>query len=282
VLEVINKRDGTSFTPEDARLLEVVANQAAIAIENARLLERTVQSERLSVIGRMAASVIHDLKNPMSVVRGFAELLGSAKLDAEKRSQFSNMILEEVDRFVGMTQELLDYSRGDLDLRSAEISLGDWLEDIARFLQDDLSRSGVEVVLDLGYAGPVAIDGDRMRRVLTNIASNAKDAMTEGGIFTIATRCDGDLWELELRDTGSGIPAELRTKIFEPFFTSGREYGTGLGLAIVREIVEGHGGTIQLKNFESDTKLDATTGTAFLIRMPLAPPPVQTSGQSGA
>ena len=112
VLEVINKRDGTSFTEDDSRLLEVVANQAAIAIGNIRLVEQMLQSEQLSVIGRMAASIIHDLKKPMAVIRGFAELLANPDVDADKRQMFVDMILEDVDRFLGMTQELLDYSRG--------------------------------------------------------------------------------------------------------------------------------------------------------------------------
>ena len=117
VLEVINKRGGPRFTETDGRLLEVVANQAAIAIENARLVERMVQSEQLSVIGRMASSIIHDLKKPMSVIRGFAELLANPEMDAGRRQTFSDLILEDVDRFLGMTQELLDYSRGDISLQ---------------------------------------------------------------------------------------------------------------------------------------------------------------------
>ena len=273
VLEVMNKGGGPRFTTEDARLLEVVANQAAIAIENALLLERIVQSERLSVIGRMAASIIHDLKNPMSVIRGFAELLGNERLGAEKRQDFSNVILEEIDRFIGMTRELLDYSRGEMDLKLEEIQLGDWLENLARFLRDDLAKSQVELVTNLGYTGPVLIDGQRMRRVLSNIASNARDAMPLGGTFTITTRQEGDNWELALRDTGNGVPAELRSKIFEPFFTFGKEHGTGLGLAIVREIVEGHGGTIQLQSIEPNENDGHASGTTFLLRMPIAPLP---------
>ena len=130
VLEVLNKRDGTNFTEEDSQLLEVVANQAAIAIENARLVERLLQSEQLSVIGRMAASIIHDLKKPMAVIRGFAELLASPDVDSEKRQTFSNLILEDVDRFLAMTQELLDYSRGDINLEPREVQLGDWVETV--------------------------------------------------------------------------------------------------------------------------------------------------------
>jgi K+-sensing histidine kinase KdpD len=111
VLEVINKRGDPRFTELDGHVLEVVANQAALAIENARLFEKMVQSERLSVIGRMSASIIHDLKKPMAVIRGFAEILGKPELDPETRQAFSALILEDVDRFLDMTQELLTTPR---------------------------------------------------------------------------------------------------------------------------------------------------------------------------
>ena len=129
MLEVINKRGDPRFTETDGKLLEVVANQAAVAIENARLVESMVQSEQLSVIGRMAWSIIHDLKKPMSVIRGFAELLANPDMDAERRQTFSDLILEDVDRFLSMTQKLLDYSRGNISLQARRLRWADgWAE----------------------------------------------------------------------------------------------------------------------------------------------------------
>ena len=272
VLEVINKQDGTFFTDEDARLLEVVANQAAVAIGNIRMVEQMLQSEQLSVIGRMAASIIHDLKKPMAVIRGFAELLASPDVDANKRQTFSNLILEDVDRFLGMTQELLDYSRGQINLEIREVQLGEWVESLGLFLGEDFAAAKVELVYDLQHRGAVRMDADRMRRVLVNIAGNAVDAMAGGGTFTIATRQSGAWWELELVDTGSGIPHELRPKIFDPFVTSGKEDGTGLGLAIVREIVQGHGGVIEMDSRISGEVDGQAPGTTFLLRFPMNAP----------
>ena len=277
VLEVINKKGGPSFTEEDSMLLEVVANQAAVAIENAKLFERMVQSEQLSVIGRMAASIIHDLKQPITVIRGFAELLGNPKLDLEERKTFSGMILEDVDRFLGMTQELLDYSRGTMNLNPSEVQIGDWLEGVLGSLREDLARTQVKVVTDLHFRGPARLDPARMRRVLTNIANNARDAMPEGGTFTVTTQGGDGSWELELRDTGTGIPQELRARIFEPFVTSGKDDGTGLGLAIVREIIQGHGGEISVHSRVADEEAGQSPGTAFLIAMPTAGAPVSPS-----
>ncbi|HCP23516.1 MAG TPA: hypothetical protein DIT90_05240, partial [Dehalococcoidia bacterium] len=118
VLEVVNKRGGSRFSENDERLLEIVANQAAIAVENSRLLAETVRSEQLSAVGKMAASIVHDFKGPLSVIRGFAELLANPDITEENRSRFSDMIVEDVDRFLAMSQELLDYSRGAINLNS--------------------------------------------------------------------------------------------------------------------------------------------------------------------
>ena len=270
VLEVINKRGGPRFTETDGRLLEVVANQAAIAIENARLVERMVQSEQLSVIGRMASSIIHDLKKPMSVIRGFAELLANPDMDADRRQTFSDLILEDVDRFLGMTQELLDYSRGNISLQPQEVQVGQWLDRIVEYLREDVEASNVSLITELAHRGPVHIDADRLRRVVINIAGNATDAMPKGGTLTISSRVMGDSWELAVADTGTGIPEDLRPRIFEPFVTSGKEHGTGLGLAIAREIVRGHGGDIRIETRTEGEIEGQPSGSTFVITLPLS------------
>jgi signal transduction histidine kinase len=270
VLEVINKRGDPRFTETDGKLLEVVANQAAIAIDNARLVERMVQSEQLSVIGRMASSIIHDLKKPMSVIRGFDELLANPDMDAERRQTFSDLILEDVDRFLSMTQELLDYSRGNISLQPQEVELGRWLDRIVEYLREDLNASNVALVTRFDHRATVRIDADRLRRVVINIAGNATDAMPKGGRLTISSRVLGDSWELAVTDTGTGIPEDLRPKIFEPFVTSGKEHGTGLGLAIAREIVRGHGGDIQIETRTQGEEEGRPPGSTFIITLPLS------------
>ena len=249
--------------------MEVVANQAAIAIENARLVERMVQSAQLSVIGRMASSIIHDLKKPMSVIRGFAELLADPDMDAGRRQTFSDLILEDVDRFLAMTQELLGYSRGNISLQPQEVQVGQWLDRIVEFLREDVEASNVSLITELEHRGPVNIDADRLRRVVINIAGNATDAMPKGGTLTISSRVLGDSWELAVADTGTGIPEDLRPRIFEPFVTAGKEHGTGLGLAIAREIVRGYGGDIRIETRTDGEEEGQPADSTFIITLPL-------------
>ena len=270
VLEVINKRGGPQFTDQDTALLEVVANQAAIAIDNCRLLERVVQSERLSVIGRLSTSILHDFKTPIFTIRGAARQLANQELEEDRRRDLSNLILDEVNRFSGMTQEVADYSGGSIRLQLEEIELGPWLERVAFFLRESLATSGVDLITDLEYRGPVYFDWERMRRVVINIASNAKDAMPDGGALTIATSLQGENLQLSFKDTGIGIAPELSSKIFEPFYTSGKDHGTGLGLAIARDIVERHGGTIEFESRVAGNEDGGDPGTTFIIRMPVS------------
>lgn len=268
VLEVINKRSAPSFTDEDVRLLEVVANQAAIAIENARLVEKMVQSERLSAIGRLAASIVHDFKTPLTVIRGFTELLQRPNVGADELQAFTKIILEDVDRLVDMAHDLLDYSRSEIKLAMREVQLGDWLDSLSKYLQQFFAASQMALETDIAYRGTVRLDPDRMRRVLLNLAANAREAMAAGGTFAIATCRCGQSWELSLEDTGRGIPSDVRSKIFQPFFTHEKVYGTGLGLAIAHEIVHKHGGTIQVQSRVAGEEEGKPSGTIFRIRIP--------------
>ena len=275
VLEVVNKRDGSPFSENDERLLEIVANQAAIAVENSRLVERIVQSEQLSAIGKMAASIVHDFKGPLSAIRGYAEMLAEPEIRAGNRRIFSDMILEGVDHFVGMSQELLDYSRGTLNLAPKPVQLGTLLEKLAEFMKESMAAANIRLKMDIGFAGEVQMDEPRVRRVLQNLVGNAMDAMPDGGDLTIATDVAEGKWRLSVTDTGHGIPIDLRSRIFEPFVTQGKDHGTGLGLAIAKEIVEGHGGSL---NFETRTMGEAKgqePGTTFVIELPLAGPTVK-------
>jgi signal transduction histidine kinase len=272
------------FGESDLALLSAMANQAAVAIQLARLyndlqtrnrelrealreLQETqdelIRAERLSLVGRMASGIIHDLKNPMTTIKGYASMLGHKDIDFETRQRFSKIITRSVDTFVEMTQEILDYARGGGSLQQKEVSVSALIQDLCAFVESDFGGKGLTLCQDLRYTGPLMMDETKVRRALYNIASNARDAMEDGGCLTIVTDCTGGMVEFRLSDTGPGIPEEIRDCLFEPFVTHGKATGTGLGLAIVKKTVEDHHGVIEVESVHGQ-------GATFIIRLPLS------------
>lgn len=270
------------FTQEDLNLLKGLADLAATALRIARLYDslqtknrelelalaelratqdELIRAERLSVVGRMASTIIHDLKNPMTTIKGFADLLGRSDLAPEMRKRFSQTISHTIDIFVGMTQEILDYARGSSALALQPINVGQFVRNIRSFLLPAFSQRNVQIKTHLKYTGPILMDRDKMWRVFINIANNALDVLESNGVLLITSqRLDGEV-EFWLADNGPGIPEEIKDTLFEPFVTCGKQYGTGLGLAIAKKIVEAHGGTIRVESRRGQ-------GACFIIRVP--------------
>jgi signal transduction histidine kinase len=273
------------FDEGDLALLSAMANQAAVAIQLARLYEHLqtrnrelrdalrelqetqdelIRAEQLSLVGRMAATIIHDLKTPMTAIKGYAEMLGQEDLRPATRHSYSRTISRAVDAFVEMTQEILDYARGSGALRLEEVDVGAFVNDLCDFVEPEFIDQGLVLHRNLAYTGPLMMDEAKLRRALYNIASNARDAMETGGSLTIATYRSGGTVEFRLSDTGPGIPEQIRDTLFEPFVTYGKARGTGLGLAIAQKVAQDHGGSILV---ESVPELGAT----FIIRLPQRP-----------
>jgi signal transduction histidine kinase len=273
------------YSADDLSLLSALADQAAVAIRMARLYDELqrrnrelqatldklraaqdelIRAERLSVVGRMASSIIHDLKNPMTSIKGFAQLLGQDDLSPEQRCYFSTTISRSVDRFVGMTQEILDYVRGDTSLNLQWVSASELINAVCAFVEPDFVAKGLRIQTDLAFTGSIYVDYDKFQRVFLNVANNARDAMDSSGVFTITSRQVGDRVVFRLQDTGPGIPPEIVDRLFEPFVTYGKPSGTGLGLAIVKKVVEDHGGAVRVENRPGE-------GACFVITLPLNP-----------
>ena len=271
VLEVVNKRGDSGFTENDERLLEIVANQAAIAVENSRLVDGMVRSERLSAIGNMAASIMNDFKSPLTDIRGFAQLLANPDMNSDRRKWLSDMILEDVDHYLGMAQELLDYSKGGISLNLRVVQLGTWLDKLTGHMTENLAEADIRFTMNVNFSRDVIMDEARVRRAVLNLLTNASHSMPQGGELTIVTDETDGRWRLSVIDTGPGIPADLRSRVFEPFGTLGNGSDTGLGLAIAKDVVKGHGGSL---SFETRTASEAEgqePGTTFLIEIPVTP-----------
>jgi signal transduction histidine kinase len=248
---------------ETEGLLSILAGQAAATLRNIQLLEERLESERLSTIGRMISTIVHDFRNPMTAIRGYASMIEEVDLGPDRRRQCAHLVVEETDRLNGMIDEILEFTRGGpTRLQRRSVALSELVAKLQRVLEPDLQSRGIRFIQDLAYAGAVSVDVDRMLRAMINIASNALDAMESGGTLLVRSRGRNAHVEIDLADDGQGIPEELQSRIYEPFFTHGKPRGIGLGMSITRKIVEEHGGQIRLDS-------EVGRGTTFTVSLPV-------------
>ena len=239
--------------------------------------EEVLQSAQYSTIGKMAASIVHDFKGPLTVIRGCAELLANPEINEEKRKRYSDMILEDVNRFLSMSQNLLDYSRGAVNLDPEPVQLDDWLQNLTESIRECIGTVNIRFDTAFNFTGEVEMGESRVRRAVMNIVGNAIDAMPDGGVLTISSETADGQWRLSVTDTGCGIPVDIRTRIFEPFVTRGKEYGTGLGLATAGEIISGHDGSLSFVTQTADEANGTGPGTTFVIEIPVSFSPAPAS-----
>ena len=279
ILNLGHKEDKTIYSDEDLELLSMLANQAAIAIENARLYENLKQSQdtlrradRLSSLGLLTAGLAHEIRNPLVAIRTFTQLLPERYDDAEFREGFQGLALKEVDRICGLINDLLSFARPSKPNVSPE-AIDDVVENIARILETQAKEKNVAIFREFSDNLPkVWIDREQMKQVFMNLILNAIQAMREGGSISIATRSVtrtgadpvGEFVQVEIRDTGVGIPEDNLQHIFDPFFTS-KDEGSGLGLAVSHQIVQEHGGFVTVES-------TVGKGTAFFVHVPVGKP----------
>lgn len=210
---------------------------------NSHFITEMMRNERLSLVGTMANSIIHDLKNPIHVVRYCSHFIAKDSQDP-RVSELTKMIDSAMDGMLAMTQELLDYARGSTSFNIKPVSIWRLIDDLNDQALRLLPEQNVRCIKNIRYEGEISIDLPRFSRMLCNIIKNAREAMPQGGILNVTAEQAGDDILLRISDTGMGIPPEILPKLFEPFVTHGKANGTGLGLAIAKSIVEGHGGKI--------------------------------------
>ena len=229
---------------------------------NSHFITELMRNERLSLVGTMANSIIHDLKNPIGVIRSCTELLTHRVADPAV-AEFTTLISKATDNLMGMTQELLDFARGQTSISFQRHSARTVLEELEGQFRPSLP-AGVHVVRDVHFADEINVDLGRFTRLLLNLVKNSVEAMPEGGILRLGLRQEGDRVIFKIADTGTGIPPELLETIFEPFVTFGKNMGTGLGMAIAKSVAEAHGGTIAVQS-----KLGV--GTTIEVSIPALP-----------
>lgn len=261
-LELLNKKGG--FTAADERLATLLAAQAGRAIVLRRQREEGEQQQRLSAIGRMLASVLHDVRTPMTVISGFAELMANENDPVERRAM-ATTIMNQLDHLNAMTRETLAFARGEREVLVRKVYLQNFFKDVKEHLDQEFKDSKVDLKLQLEYLGAARFDETKLKRVIYNISRNALEAMPDGGKFTIGVDREGDDLVMRFSDNGPGIPEEIAGRLFESFVTSGKRNGTGLGLAMVKTVAEEHGGKVTCKSRPGK-------GTTFELRIPAGTP----------
>jgi signal transduction histidine kinase len=271
VLEVLNRREGP-FAREDEAFLSAFAAYAAVALENARLLEQRLLAERLATVGRIASTLVHDLSGPLSALRGYADVLEKDP-PPEVRARCAAGLRRQTQRMSELVRSILAFVRGDDDYLFAKTDVDVLLDELAEDLAVAHADARVRIDRLPGKAGAARVDAAALRRVLENLARNAVQAMPQGGTLSLGTAKEGGDVVLTLADTGVGMDETVRARLFEPFFSQGKEEGTGLGLAIVRRIVDAHTGSIDVTSAPGK-------GTSFRVRVPVDGPPGATGAAS--
>lgn len=229
--------------------------------DSVNLEVRLRQSERLAAVGNTIGHIVHEIKNPLTIIGGFAKQLSRAPSLDEKGRQKLNIIAEEVERLESLVAEMKDFSHPPT-LRLERGRIESVIDEVLTFYVDLLQDQGVSLYRQQPESLPtVSFDRQQMKQVLFNLMKNAAEAMPQGGQLTLAVRVKEPYLEIEVSDTGKGMTPEVAQNIFTPYFTT-KDKGSGLGLAICKNILKAHGGDIV-----------ATTtpgrGSTFTILLPL-------------
>lgn len=262
VLEVLTRGGAhKKFDAADVRLLELMAGQAARAIEAARLVEARMRAERLDALALVIRGVVHDVRNPLTFINGYAEMLAEPT-DDPSRTKARDAIFRNVEDINEMLHELGEFARGEDTTHKKPGDVHDLVADIGRLFEQKARTMRVGIRLRKRGDGRMSFDPGKLRRAIANLVKNALEATPAGGQVVVSSVRRGNALFIGVRDTGKGIPAEVMSRIFEPFVTHGKKGGTGLGLSICRRFAEQHGGEVGCRSRMG-------CGTRFVIRLPL-------------
>lgn len=259
-------------------LLQVLEKQPNLALSlirefsnrmrtlNTKYVDEVVQAERLAIVGRFAATIVHDFKNPLTVIGLAAELACSDYTTPPMRQKAQSRIAQQVERMTNMLQELIEFTKpsGQRPLLRT-VNFARYMIPLAEEIRHEIAERGVSLVLELPPPEvDVQIQPQRLSRLFYNLLNNAVDEMPDGGKIFLRFQQTQEELRIEVEDTGRGIAPEIAASLFKPFTTHGKAHGTGLGLTICRKIAEDHGGKIWAAASQPGK------GATFCFTLPLA------------
>ena len=268
----ITMNGGSAIAPDTDAFLVAVANTLAAVImrhqaetERNKFREQLSESEKLAALGRIAANVADEIRNPLTAIGGFARRLDKKMIEESKEKEYAAFIVAEVTRLESILRSVLSLSRGT-GLRATECNLPQIGEEAVRIYEEVCRERAIVIEKSFGETPLVQGERERILEAIENLIANAIDAMPSGGLLTIATRKEVikgvPYATVTVSDTGEGIKEEHLNKIFEPFFTTRvASKGVGLGLSLTKKFVEDHGGRV-------DVESKVGIGSTFVLYFP--------------
>ncbi len=277
ILVLSGKTNAESYSPDDLEFLAALVNQLAVALENAHLYEKLketnlelkraqellVQHEKLAALGKFAASVAHEVNNPLGIIKNYLLLLSQSGPKGKTQNEYLKIVQEEIERITKILNQLLSFYKTEAEVRMEPTDVGKVLNETLKFVEPQIKEKNLNLVSRIESHLPVIkASAQELRQVFLNLLVNAKDFTPDGGKIEVKAFVQNKEIKIEFSDSGCGIPDENLDKIFEPFFTTKNGKGAGLGLSVCFGIVERHKGTILAENIKEG-------GSRFLIYLPL-------------
>jgi two-component system NtrC family sensor kinase len=277
VLVVSRRLSGAPFSENDKEFLSILIGHFAVAMDNARLYEserqahlrlrqaqaQLVHSEKLAAMGRLSATIAHEVNNPLGIIKNYLHLMRTQVSDDGELPANLTVVTEEVDRIAEIVRRLLDFHR-PAQPGQRNIDLWNVIDDCLKLIRKTHDHQDVRLDLpDARRVAPVRANPEELKQVFLNLFMNALDAMPQGGTLTVRVTSRRKTVLAQVTDSGSGIASEHMPSLFDPFFTTKPEsQGTGLGLYVCYGIIRRHGGRITARNSYEG-------GAVFSVRLPL-------------
>lgn len=258
---IIKSNEPRKWPVDDEAFVSTLSSYVAVTLRNINLRKQMVLTEKLSAVGKVSSSILHDFKNLLSVIDNYAKFILKTK-DLKEVGEYVDKILTSSNLMISMSHEVLFYAQGEVKLNRKEWPLLDTFNTVIQLLDNHLKANDISLKVDVPSTLSYAFDSDKISRAFYNLLLNACEAVPKSkGAIVIESKAEGKTLSITVSDNGAGIPQQILPRIFDPFVTS-KSKGTGLGLAIVRNIVDAHGGKIEAQSHQGG-------GTRFIMTFPL-------------